>query len=222
VALPDCSEVHTQVLQEVVQRVDRAYQAFFRRMKAGATPGSLRFHGRNRSTGLTSPQFGRGVALANGYLVLSKIASVGIRWSRLIEGAPKTVTRCREADGWYVCFSCAGVRGLALPPAGQERGIDLGIEAFAAPSDGTRIFQPGWYRRAERRLKTAQRRESRRKQGSARRRKAVQLLAKAHLTVKRQRADFHHKTALTLVRANDTIHHEDLQVANMVKNHSLA
>ena len=69
-----------------------------------------------------------------------------------------------------------------LPPTGQETGIDLGIEAFATLSDGTRIFSPGWYRKAERALKTAQRRVSRRKKGSNRRRKAVALLAKAHQT----------------------------------------
>jgi putative transposase len=63
---------------------------------------------------------------------------------------------------------------------------------------------------------------SRRKKGSNRRRKAVNLLAKAHLKVKRQRADFHHKTALALVRANDVVSHEDLQTANMLKNHHLA
>ena len=108
------------------------------------------------------------------------------------------------------------------PPLDRRPGIDLGIEAFATLSDGTRIFSPGWYRKAERALKTAQRRVSRRKKGSNRRRKAVTLLAKAHQKVRRQRQDFHHKTALALVRANDTIYHEDLQTANMVKNHHLA
>ncbi len=83
-------------------------------------------------------------------------------------------------------------------------------------------FTPGWYRKAERALKTAQRRVSRRKKGSARRRKAVTLLAKAHQKVKRQRQDFHHGTALALVRANDVIYHEGLQTASMVKNHHLA
>jgi putative transposase len=85
-----------------------------------------------------------------------------------------------------------------------------------------RIFNPGWYRKAERALKTEQRRVSRRTIGSNRRRKAVALLAKAHQMVRRQRQDFQHKTALALVQQNDTIYHEDLHVANMVKNHHLA
>ena len=109
-----------------------------------------------------------------------------------------------------------------LPPTGQQTGIDLGIEAFATLSNGTRIFSPGWYRTAERALKTAQRRVSRRKKGGNRRKQAVVLLAKAHQKVRRQRQDFHHKTALAIVRQYDTIYYEDLQTANMVKNHHLA
>src|SRR5262249_34546271 len=131
-------------------------------------------------------------------------------WSRPIAGTPKAVTISREADGWYVCFSCADVPVHPLASTGLEMGIDLGIEAFTTLSDGTGIFSPGWYRKAERALKTAQRRVSRRKRGGNRRRKAVMLLAKAHQKVKRQRADFHYKTAL------------DLQTANMLKNHHLA
>ena len=100
--------------------------------------------------------------------------------------------------------------------------MDLGIEAFATRSDGTRIFSPGWYRKAARALNTARRRVSRRKKGSARRRTAVTLLAKAHQQVRRQRQDFHHKTALTLVREHDVISHEDVQTATMVRNHQLA
>jgi len=84
------------------------------------------------------------------------------------------------------------------------------------------IHYPRCYRRAERRLKTAQREVSRRKKGSHRRRKAVKLLAKAHLKVKRQRQDFQHKTALQLGRQFETIYHENLQVGNMVKNHHFA
>jgi IS605 OrfB family transposase len=109
-----------------------------------------------------------------------------------------------------------------LPATGQETGIDLGLEAFATLSDGRRIFHPGWYRKAEHTLKTAQRRVSRRKRGSNRRRKAVELLAKAHLKVKRQRQDFHHKVAIQLVRQYDMIYHEDLQTANLLKHHHLA
>lgn len=221
-AMPEYAAIHSHVLQDVLARLDKAFQAFFRRIREGQTPGYPRFHGRIRYNSFTYKEFGNGARLDNGFLVLSKIGRIAVRWSRPMEGTPKTVTISREADGWYACFSCADVPMQPLPPTGQETGIDLGLEAFATLSNGERIFHPGWYRRAERTLKTAQRRVSRRKKGSARRRKAVGLLAKAHLKVKRQRADFHHKTALQLVQQNDTIYHEDLQTANMLKNHHLA
>jgi putative transposase len=220
--MPEYGEVNSQVLQDVVLRVDRAFQAFFCRVKAGETPGYPRSHGHNRYNSITYPQFGNGATVDNGFLVLSKLGRIGVRWSRPLAGTPKTVTISKEADGWHVCFSCADVPVHPLPATGHEAGIDLGIEAFATRSNGMRIFSPGWYRQAERALKTAQRRVSRRKKGSNRRRKAVNLLAKAHLKVKPQRQDFHHKTALQLVRENDTIYHEDLQTANMVRNHHLA
>jgi putative transposase len=223
-AVPEYGEVNAQVLQDVVLRVDRAFQAFFRRIRDGRSPGYPRLHGRKRYNSFTYPQVGDhgGARLDGGFLVLSRIGRLTMRWSRPIEGTPKTVTMSKEADGWYMSISCADVPARPLPASGQETGIDVGIEAFTTLSDGARIFHPGWYRKAEWALKTAQRRVSRRKKGSHRRRKAVALLAKAHQKVKRQRQDFYHKTSLTLVRANDVIYHEELQTANMVKNHHLA
>jgi putative transposase len=221
--LPDLKEArlehcdaHSQVLQDVMTRLDRAIQAFFRRVKSSETPGYPRFQGGNRYNSFTYKQFGNGSTLDNGFLVLSKIDQIAIRWSRPIDGMPKTVTLSREADGWYVCFSCADVPVQPLPATGQETGVDLGIEAVATLSNGTRIFHPGWYRKAERALKTAQRRVARRKPGSNHRRQAVTLLTKAHQTARRQQQDFHHKTALALVRANDAIYHEEVQTANML------
>jgi putative transposase len=221
-ACPEFGAGHAHVLQNVIARLERAFQAFFRRVKTGKTPGYPRFQGKGRYNGFTFPEYGNGAVLDGGAPSLSKIGRVRIRLYRLLEGAPKTVTISREVDGWYASFSCADVPISPLPLTGQDTGIDLGIEAFATLSDGTRIYSPGWYRKAERALKTAQRRVSRRKKGSARRRKAVTLLAKAQQQVRRQRQDFHYKTALALVRANDTIYHEDVQTATMVRNHHLA
>lgn len=221
---PEYHDVYAQVLQDVLARLDRAFQAFFRRVKAGEAPGYPRFHGANRYNSFTYKQFGIGMGarLDSGFLVLSKIGRVAVRWSRPIEGTPKTVTVSREADGWYACFSCEGVPIQPLPATGQKTGIDLGLESFATLADGSQIANPRHYRMAERVLKRAQRRVSRRKQGSHRRRKAVRLLAKAHQKVRRARADFHHKVARSLVRRYDTIYYEDLQTANLLRNHHLA
>jgi len=219
---PEYAAIHSHVLQDVLARLDKTYQAFFRRVQRGEKAGFPRFKGRERYTSFTYKEFGNGARLDNGALVLSKIGRLAVRWSRPLEGAPKTVTITREADGWYACFSCAEVPCKPLPLTGQETGIDLGLESFATLSDGSQMANPRIFRVAELNLKRAQRRVSRRQKGSHRRRKAVVLLAKAHQTVRRVRADFHHKTALALVRTYDTIAHEALQTANLVKNHHLA
>jgi putative transposase len=219
---PEYDAIHSHVLQDVLARLDKTYQAFFRRVQRGEKAGFPRYKGRDRFHSFTYKEYGNGARLDDGFLVLSKIGRVGVHWSRPIEGTPKTVTLSKEADGWYVAISCAEVPVHPLPPTGQETGIDLGLESFVTLAEGAMIHHPRCYRVAERYLAKCQRRVSQRKQGSHRRRKAVCWLAKAHQTVRRQRQDFHHKVALRLVRENDTIYHEDLQVRNMLKNHHLA
>jgi putative transposase len=219
---PEYATVHSHVPQDVLTRLDSAFRRFFARVKAGEKSGYPGSQGAGRYDSFAYKQFDNGAHLENNFLVLSKIGRIAMRWTRPLEGSPKTVTISNEVDGWYVSFSCADVPIQPLPDTGQETGVELGLEAFATLADGTRIFHPGWYRRAERALKTAQRRVNRRKKGSARRRKAVKLLAKAHQQVRRQRADFRHKTAVALVRTNDAIYHENVQTANMLKNYHLA
>jgi putative transposase len=223
-AFPEYAEVNAQVLQDVLTRLDKTYQAFFRRVKSGQTPGFPRFQARNRYHSFTYKQVGEhgGARLDNGCLVLSKIGRIALRWSRPLEGTAKTVTISHEADGWYASISCADVPAQPLPPTGRETGIDVGLKVFLITADGEAVENPHLHRRGEKRLKKAQRVVSRRKQGSHGRRKAVGLLQRAHQHVKRQRLDFHHKTALNLLRNYDTIYLEDLQVANLVRNHHLA
>ena len=220
--LPEYAAIHSHVLQDVLARLDKTYQAFFRRVKGGQTPGFPRFQGRNRYHSFTYKEYGNGARLDNGTLVLSKIGRIGVRWSRPLDGTPKTVTISKEADGWYTVISCADVPAQPLPPTGCETGIDVGLKVFLITADGAVVENPRLHRRGEKKLKKAQRVVSRRKKGSHGRCKAVGLLQRAHQTVKRQRADFHHKTALHLLRQYDTIYLEDLQVANMVRNRHLA
>ena len=221
-ACPELAEVNAQVLQDVILRVERAYRDFFRRIKDGETPGYPRFQGWGRYNSFTYPQYGGGAALDGSVLSLSKIGRIRIRLHRPLEGAPKTVTISREADGWYACISCAEIPIAPLSSAGCETGIDVGLKVFLVTANGEVIENPRHYRKAEKQLATAQRRVARRKKGSNRRKKAVKLLARRHQTVRRQRSDFHHKTALMLVQQFDTIYLEDLQVRNMVRNRRLA
>ena len=109
-----------------------------------------------------------------------------------------------------------------LPPTSRETGIDVGLKVFLIAADGAIVENPRYYRKAEKQLVKAQRRVTRRKVGSRRRRKAVALLKRKYQQVQRQRRDFHHKTALALLRQFDTMYLEDLRVANMVRNRHLA
>jgi putative transposase len=176
----------------VLARLDTTYRAFFRRMQRGEQAGFPRFKGRDRYHSFTFKEFGNGARLDNGCLVLAKIGRIGVRWSRPLAGTPKTVTVCREVDGWSVAISCAAVPTRLLPRTGVDTGIDLGLESFATLADGSQIANARIFRVAECTLKRAQRRVSRRTKGSHRRRKAVTLLARAQQKVRRARADFHH------------------------------
>jgi putative transposase len=214
-AFPEYAAVHRHVLQDVLVRLDKTFQAFFRRLQRGEKLGFPRFHGKDRYHSFTYKEYGNGARLDNGYLVLSKIGRIAVHWSRPIEGTPKTVTISQEADGWYVSFSCADVPLQPLPQTGRETGIDVGLKVFLLTAAGDAVENPRHYRRAERYLVKCARRVSMRVKGSHRRRKAVCVLAKAHQQVRRQRADFHHKTALALVRQYDTLYVEAIQPANL-------
>ena len=155
--------------------------------------------------------------------MLSKIGRVAVRWSRPLEGTPKTGTISREADGWYASYLLRRCTRPDVAATGRETGIDVGLKVFLITAEGEVVENPRHYRRGEKQLAKAQRRVSRRTKGSKRRGKAVDRLANAHTRrCKRQRADFHHKTALALLRDYDTVYLEDLRVANLVRNRHLA
>ena len=120
---------------------------------------------------------------------------------------------CRRAD--VPTCRRADVPTAPLPETGRETGIDVGLQVVLITAEGARVANPRHSRTAEKALAKAQQRVSRRKKGRTRRKKAVQLLAKQHQHVRRQRADFHHKTALALVRPYDTLAVAAIQPANL-------
>jgi putative transposase len=209
---PEYKEIHSQVLQDTLRRVDKAFKSFFRRLKNGEKPGYPRFQGYTRYDSFTYPQ--AGFSIEDGKLALSKIGHVKIKLHRPIQGTVKTCTVKREGDHWYVCFSCEVVTEK-LPLSYEDVGIDLGITHFAACSDGTFIDNPRYYRHAEKKLKKLQESLSRKKRGSNRRKKAVKAVARAHRKVRNQRKDFHHKESRKLVNKYQVIVFEDLAPANL-------
>ncbi len=209
---PDVALVFSQVLQDTLRRLDKAYKAFFQRVKRGQNPGFPRFKGRHRYNSFTYPQSGFEL---HGKLQLSKIGNLKIKQHRDIEGEIKTLTIRREAGDWYACFSVE-YEAKHLPKKDNAIGLDMGLENFATQSDGKPIPNHKFYKKAQAKLGRAQRKVDRRKnKQSKRRHKAILLLQKAHQHVRNQRKEFQHQEAFKLVRDFGTIVVEDLNVKGL-------
>lgn len=206
--------VFSQVLQNVLKRVERSFKNFFNGF------GYPRFQGRNRYNSFTYPQSGFG--LESGKLNLSKIGNIKIIQHREIEGKIKTCTIKKDIDQWYVSFSCDIDIPMMPVEIKTETGIDVGLSSLITMSNGLQIEPPEFLRASEKRLSREQIRLSKKKLRSKNRNSQRIIVAKVHRTIRNQRKDFAHKTSKKLVDEYDRIVFEDLQVQNMVKNHHLA
>jgi putative transposase len=223
---PELKGVFSQVLQNVQERVDLAFKAFFRRVKVGKKAGYPRFRGYGSYDSFTFKQFG--FELLDNGLFLSKIGAMKIILHRPIEGQIKTLTIQRDAVGnWYACFACE-VGHAPMPCNDLAVGIDLGLECFAKFSDGDGISNPRFFRRDEKELAKAQRKLSkadaqpsmgRGTPERAKRRKAVQHI---HQRIANRRRNFAHQESRKLVNTFGCLVFEDLRIKNMLQNHCLA
>ncbi len=219
---PEYKDIYAQVLQDVLKRVKKTFDAFFQRVKAGQKPGYPRFQNASRFDSFTYPQAGFSFTHDN-QLCLSKIGSIKAKLHRPIEGVIKTCTLKREGTHWYVCFACEVEQITRHPYTDDAVGIDLGITHFAALSTGDFIENPRYYRKAEKKLEKAQQTFARKKKKDSkgckgnRRKKAARLVGKCHRTVRNQRSDFLHKQARQLVNTYETIIFEDITPSKMSK-----
>ena len=208
--------------QDTMRRLDKAFQAFFRRVKAGEKPGYPRFKGRDRYDSFTFPAYGDGVRLLGDRLRVQHVGGVRVKLHRPVEGEIKTVTLRREAGKWYVCFSCVlpdvPTRDTGKPAAG----IDVGLSHFLTVSDGSTEPNPRYLKDALPRLRIAGRAVSRKKKGGKNRRKAVRRLARVHARVRNLRREHHHQVALRLVRRFGLIVAESLNVQGMLRSGRLS
>jgi putative transposase len=212
---------HSQ--QATLRRLDRAFQAFYRRCKAGQKPGYPRFKGRGRWDSVTWQSVGSGVkwdsvphpTVTRAYF--KGIGHVRVHQHRPVKGTVKTVTVKRELGRWYMFLSCDGVPADSKEPTGAVVGIDMGVASFLTTSDGRHVPNPRPLAARAERLAAAQRSIAPKKRGSNRRRKAAHKVAGLHGKVRRTRLDHAHKTALALVRDHDLIVHEALKVASMTR-----
>jgi putative transposase len=218
---PHAAGVHSHILQVVVADLDKAFQNFFRRVKAGETPGYPRFKGRHRFDSFGLKECGNGFKIDGRRLKVSGIGRIAVRWHREIVGTVKTVRLVKKADGWYACFSCE-TEASPLLPTGNQVGIDVGVASLITTSEGEKVAHPNWYRREQKKLRVVQRRVARRQKGGSNRRKAVVALKRQHQRVGNRRQDFLNKLALDLIRRHDVLVLEDLRIPNMVRNRHLS
>ncbi|WP_405477251.1 RNA-guided endonuclease InsQ/TnpB family protein [Streptomyces canus] len=214
--------------QATLRRLDKAFAAFFRRVKSGATPGYPRFRGVNWFDTVDFPKDGDGCrwnSTPHDPVTRVRFQGVGhvkVNQHRPVVGHVKTVSVKREGRKWFVVLSAEQDQPEPLPATGSVAGIDLGIANFLADSNGGFVPTPRYGRCASERLQAAQQALSRfprckAKDRTANHQRAVDKVAQLHGKVRRQRLDHAHKTALGLVRAHDFIAHEDLKIRQMSK-----
>jgi len=215
----ELQSVHSQVLQNVAVRVDLAFKAFFRRVKAGENPGYPRFKGRDWYDSFTYPQ--SGFFVSDTHVKLSKLGNIKIKLHRPVEGKVKTCTVRRQNGKWYVCLACE-VESQPLPVTNNAVGIDVGLEKFAALSDGSFVDNPRFFRKEEKALAKVQRKLSKQPKGSKERYKARKVVSRVHERIKNRRHNFVHQLSRKLIDENDVIVVEKLNTMNMLSNHYLA
>jgi putative transposase len=213
---PWAKGIHSHILQIVVDDLDKAFQAYFRRVKAGEKFGPPRFKGRNRWHSFGFKEYGNGFKLDGRRPKLSGIGRVAVRWHRPLEGQIKTLRISKKAGKWFASFSCVVEQPKPLPATGKDVGIDVGLASLITTSDGEQVPHPRFYRKAQRKLRVCQRRVARRKKGGKNRRKAVVMLQRQHERIGNQRRDYLNKLAHNLVDRHNRIALEDLTITRMV------
>ncbi|MGW4421428.1 RNA-guided endonuclease InsQ/TnpB family protein [Streptosporangium sp. NPDC004631] len=213
--------------QTTLRRLDKAFAAFFARVKAGRTPGFPRFKGKGWFDTVEWPKDGDGCRWDSRpehpsatFVRLQGVGHVRVHQHRAVRGTVKTISVKREGTRWYVILSCDGVPAEPLPATGAVVGIDMGVASLVITSDGEYFDNPRHLAASADRLADAQRDLARKKRGSRRRRKAAARVAALHAKVRRQRLDGAHKAANALVRAYDVIVHEDLRITGMTRSAS--
>jgi len=216
---PYLQQTNFSSCQATLKRLQRAFENFFRRLQAGEKePGYPRFKGKYRFDTVVFPAYGDGCKIKDGRLYIQHIGLLKVKWHRELAGKIKTVSLKREADGWYVIFSCQLPDITPVPSEKPAIGIDLGLKSFLMTNEGEEVKPPKFYRKAQKALRRAQRNLCRRKKGSQRRGKAGKLVKKQHQHIANQRRNFHHQTARSLVSRYGTIVHEDLNVEGIAQS----
>ena len=231
---PELDELPAQVLQDVVKRVDRAYDDFFRRVENAEEPGYPRFKSRSRYDSMTWKQYGNSFQVLDpnkkkrGALVLAKLGHVKMVMHRALQGTPKTAVVKRTPTGkWFVSITSemeeAEVQHKRLPACPEPVGIDVGLKTFAYLSTGEAIPNPRFFRAEGAALARAQRKLSKaRHAGSQEREKKRKVVARVHERIGNRRKNFIEQEVCKLIKRFGLLAVEALVVRNLVKNPKVA
>lgn len=216
---PDMAVWSFSSQQSTLRRLNRAFDGFFRRVKAGQKAGYPRFKGKHRFDSVEWPKDGDGARWhpATGRVYLQGIGHIKVTVHREVRGRVKTIQIRREGRRWMLILSCDEVPVCPLPGTGRQAGIDVGVVSFATTSDGDHVQNPRWERAAAGKVAAAGRRLASAKRQSKNRSRRRETLAARHRKVANQRKDFHHKQARKLVERYDLLAVEDLQITNMLR-----
>jgi putative transposase len=216
---PDVAVWSFSSQQATLRRLNKSFQGFFRRVKAGQKAGYPRFKGQARFGSVEWPKDGDGARWLpeDKRVYLQGIGQVKVHVHRKVAGRVKTIQIKRQGRHWMLVLSCDDVPTNPLPETGRQGGVDVGIASFATTSDGVHIDNPRWGRRAADKLTAAQQRLQRARRGGRNRHAKRETVASRHRKIANQRKDFHHKQARDLVAGYDVLVVEDLAIANMVR-----
>lgn len=219
---PSLKVVYAQTLQSVAERLDFAFNGFFRRVKGGETPGYPRFKSADRFNSFIYPQTNIGFKLIGDHKIsLSKIGHVRIKLHRSPPTVIKTCTVKRSPSGkWFVCLVGEST-SKKLQPLNTQVAVDVGIQSFATLSDGTKIDNPKFLKKSEAKLTRAQRKLSKLEKGTAKRAKQKRVVCRVHEKIKNRRTDFAHKVSRQLVNQFGAIFVEDIQANKFIKAENL-
>jgi putative transposase len=216
---PDVAAWSFSSQQATLRRLNRAFAGFFRRVKAGETPGYPRFKSAHRFDSVEWPKDGDGCRWHpdTRKIYLQGIGQVKVSVHRPVQGRVKTIQVRREGRRWMLILSCDEVPTRLLEPTRAAVGIDVGIASFATTSDGQRVPNPGYGRAAAAKLAAAQQVLARKQKGSNNRGKARATVAARHRRIANQRRNFHHQVARALVADYGLLVVEDLKIRNLVR-----
>ena len=212
---PSLSNIHSQTLQNVAVRIDLAFKAFFRRVKAKENPGYPRFKGKDRYDSFTFPQ--TGFKIVSNRIKLSKIGSIKTKFHRPIIGNLKTCIIKKQANKWYISFSVA-YQNIPLPENNKAVGIDVGLENFATVSTKEKIANPRFFKTDEKALAKAQRKVSKQTKGTPERKKVKKVVVRIHERISNRRHNFIHQEARKIVNKFGIICIEKLNTKNIMSN----